>query len=1189
MKLSDVVKPFNGEGDICAWLQKVELVAKLTKVSDLATFIPLYLEGSALSVYLELSDADKEKSNVITRKLLDAFSDSRFVAYNKLKAAQWTGESVDVFANNLRRMGRDSGFTGDGLEEIVKLAFVTGFPEHISVELQQVQGIEEMKVSEIMAKARVLSNNLSAKGLVAAGQGLKMGAGKKTDRGSLKCFNCQGPHLMRDCPERKTKVFKCFRCGEEGHIASRCEARLPRQTGNRQESSGAESCAAGSSGGNMRSAFSEYRVPVIMVTVNGRECQALVDTGCTSSLVKSEHVAWWNGESNMVAFDGHSVKCRGVSTVPLVVAGVRFLMTMTVVDEIVGGIDAVIGMDAIQRLGGVIVQGDRVQFGNVGCAVQRDFNRRSRMSPEAHVQIKDSDFEAWFDGKRWTVRYFWKTGTPPTLTNNIAQYDTGLNEEEKQEFDKEVDRWIDEGILVPWTGEVNGIIPLMGVVQETKKKIRPVMDFGCELNNCVESHTGGEVLDVCNERLREWRRIEGEAEIVDLKSAYLQLHVSPELWQYQLVRYHDKMYALTRLGFGLNSAPKIMSKILKTVLEKESRIAKATSSYIDDIMVDVSKVRAKDVIEHLEQYGLVTKPPEKLEKATVLGLKLGRNQQGELMFSRANEVPAAERMKARMTKREVFSVCGKLVGHYPVAGWLRVACSFVKRQAEGNRWDDYAGDRACTLLKEVVERVHVEDPIKGRWKVGSEIEGIVWCDASDLALGVAVEIGGDVVEDATWLRKKDDHNHINVAELEAALKGLNLGLQWGLKKIRIITDSETVRGWIEITLSEEKKVKTKGAAEMLVKRRLGVLKSLVEEFDLKVEVLCVPSSVNKADKLTRVSKGWLQGKEGGYACAGVCDVKRLHELHHFGVERSWFLAKQVDPTVSKKVVKKVVQECMRCQSIDPASGRHDSGELNVGTNWTRLAIDVTHYKGLPYLSMLDCGPGRFAIWRELRTETAHAICKELDQVFLERGAVEEVLMDNATAFRSREMNELLAKWGVQPYYRAAYRPSGNGIVERNHRTVKAVAEKSGVNPMEAVYWYNMSPRNGQDESSIPHRAVYKYNWRHPMTELCKDDDRVDEGQEKLRVNDEVWVKPPNARCTSQWGRGQISKVVSRNTVEVDGIPRHVLDVRPVVTGNVEEQSGVDDPDADDEETRLVEERYPRRERRAPFWASDYVM
>ena len=34
--------------------------------------------------------------------------------------------------------------------------------------------------------------------------------------------------------------------------------------------------------------------------------------------------------------------------------------------------------------------------------------------------------------------------------------------------------------------------------------------------------------------------------------------------------------------------------------------------------------------------------------------------------------------------------------------------------------------------------------------------------------------------------------HINVAELEAALKGLNLAIRWGLKFIKIMTDSATV-------------------------------------------------------------------------------------------------------------------------------------------------------------------------------------------------------------------------------------------------------------------------------------------------------------------------------------------------------------------------------------------------------------
>ena len=41
----DMVKTFSGEGDVEAWLAKVELVAKLTSIDDVASFIPLYLEG----------------------------------------------------------------------------------------------------------------------------------------------------------------------------------------------------------------------------------------------------------------------------------------------------------------------------------------------------------------------------------------------------------------------------------------------------------------------------------------------------------------------------------------------------------------------------------------------------------------------------------------------------------------------------------------------------------------------------------------------------------------------------------------------------------------------------------------------------------------------------------------------------------------------------------------------------------------------------------------------------------------------------------------------------------------------------------------------------------------------------------------------------------------------------------------
>ena len=85
----------------------------------------------------------------------------------------------------------------------------------------------------------------------------------------------------------------------------------------------------------------------------------------------------------------------------------------------------------------------------------------------------------------------------------------------------------------------------------------------------MSCHTGDEVIDVCIEKMREWRRIDGNATLVDLKSAYLQIRVAEVLWKYQVVHYKGKFYYLTRLGFGLNCAPRAMSKILKFVLAQD--------------------------------------------------------------------------------------------------------------------------------------------------------------------------------------------------------------------------------------------------------------------------------------------------------------------------------------------------------------------------------------------------------------------------------------------------------------------------------------------------------------------------------------------------------------------------------------------------------------------------------------------
>ena len=110
--------------------------------------------------------------------------------------------------------------------------------------------------------------------------------------------------------------------------------------------------------------------------------------------------------------------------------------------------------------------------------------------------------------------------------------------------------------------------------------------------------------------------------------------------------------------------------------------------------------------------------------------------------------------------------------------------------------------------------------------------------------------------------------------------------------------------------------------------------------------------------------------------------------------------------------------------------------------------------------------------------------------------------------------------------------------------------------------------------SVPQNAISKYEWQHPRDVPPA----TEQGEVTVQIGDEVWVKPLNGRCTTQWGRGVVTEVNSRNNVSIDGFPRHILDIRPV--------------NVIDEEEKPSDDEAPRRslrERRPPVWIEDYIM
>ena len=202
----------------------------------------------------------------------------------------------------------------------------------------------------------------------------------------------------------------------------------------------------------------------------------------------------------------------------------------------------------------------------------------------------------------------------------------------------------------------------MAVVQPNKKKVHPVLDFR-ELNSYLDAHTGE--ADVCAEKIRDWRRQGQRVALVDLRKAYLQIHVHPSLWSCQTVVFRERRYCLTRMGFGLNIAPLVLKKILSAVLSWDEMINTAVSPYLDDLLVNENVASAAEVVSHLHRHGLICKPAERVCEGTrILGMRVWGERQG--LFWKRDII--IKDLPGTLTRRTVFSLCGQLTSHLPVCG-----------------------------------------------------------------------------------------------------------------------------------------------------------------------------------------------------------------------------------------------------------------------------------------------------------------------------------------------------------------------------------------------------------------------------------------------------------------------------------------------------------------------------------------
>ena len=117
--------------------------------------------------------------------------------------------------------------------------------------------------------------------------------------------------------------------------------------------------------------------------------------------------------------------------------------------------------------------------------------------------------------------------------------------------------------LVPHDEDVHGppgdVLPLIAQVQEHKAStpVRPCLDYRC-LNDLLTSQPGRSAL-VCEDTLHKWRRVgdPDELRLLDIRKAYLQVHIAPELQRFQTVLWQGKVYVMTRIGLWVECCTQV--------------------------------------------------------------------------------------------------------------------------------------------------------------------------------------------------------------------------------------------------------------------------------------------------------------------------------------------------------------------------------------------------------------------------------------------------------------------------------------------------------------------------------------------------------------------------------------------------------------------------------------------------------
>ena len=166
-------------------------------------------------------------------------------------------------------------------------------------------------------------------------------------------------------------------------------------------------------------------LPVVAVVVKGWRVRALLDPGCSKSVLVPRLSSKCLGES--MQCDRMAVECTALARLSFLLrysGNGAIWISCTIAERLLARVEAILGMDVVARLGGVMGGAVRVAFfkdastetrvrrpaWSPGVVTRRRAEAAATAITALPMTITDQDFTARFDGAAWVVKWTWKDG-----------------------------------------------------------------------------------------------------------------------------------------------------------------------------------------------------------------------------------------------------------------------------------------------------------------------------------------------------------------------------------------------------------------------------------------------------------------------------------------------------------------------------------------------------------------------------------------------------------------------------------------------------------------------------------------------------------------------------------------------------------------------------------------------------------